>query len=65
MQALWRSLGTDLHITFWDRLLERYLGHARAALGTDADAAWTQGLGLAFDDAVALAVQETVADPKA
>ena len=54
VQALWRSLGTDLHIAFWDRLLERYLGHARAALGTDADAVWTQGLGLAFDDAVAL-----------
>jgi predicted ATPase/class 3 adenylate cyclase len=65
VQALWRSLGTDLHITFWDRLLERYLGHARTALGTDADAAWTQGLGLAFDDAVALALQETVADTKA
>ncbi len=65
VQALWRSLGTDLHITFWDRLLERYLGHARAALGTDADAAWTEGLGLAFDDAVAIAVQETVADTKA
>ena len=62
VQALWRSLGTDLHITFWDRLLERYLGDARTALGTDADAAWTQGLGLAFDDAVALALQEPVAD---
>ena len=62
VQALWRSLGTDLHITFWDRLLERYLGHARAALGTDADAAWTEGLGLAFDDAVAIAMQKTVAD---
>ena len=65
VRALWRSLGTDLHITFWDRLLERYLGHARAALGIDADAAWTRGLELAFDDAIALAVQETVADPKA
>ena len=65
VQELWRSLGTDLHVTFWDRLLERYLGHARAALGTDADAAWTQGLGLAFDDAVALALRETVADTKA
>jgi predicted ATPase/class 3 adenylate cyclase len=58
VQALWGSLGTDLHITFWDRLLERYLGQARGALGTDADAAWTRGLGLAFDDAVALAVEE-------
>jgi predicted ATPase/class 3 adenylate cyclase len=63
VEALWRSLGTDLHITFWDRLLERYLGHARAAVGTDADAARTRGLGLAFDDAVALALQEEPVGP--
>lgn len=25
VEALWRSLGTDLHVAFWDRLLERYL----------------------------------------
>ncbi len=56
VEALWRSLGTDLHIAFWDRLLERYLGQARDALGAGADAARTQGLGLAFDDAVALAL---------
>ena len=57
VEALWRSLGTDLHVTFWDRLLERYLGQARAALGNDADAARTRGLALAFDEAVALALQ--------
>ncbi len=57
VEALWRSLGIDVHITFWDRLLERYLGQARAALGTDADAARTRGLELVFDDAVALARQ--------
>jgi len=57
VQALWRSLGTDLHVAFWDALLERYLGGARAALGADADAAWGRGLGLGFDDAVALALQ--------
>ena len=34
VEALWRSLGTDLHVDFWDRLLERYLGNARTALGT-------------------------------
>lgn len=58
VESLWRSLGTDLHVTFWDRLLERYLGAARAALGTEADAARARGLELAFDDAVALALQE-------
>jgi len=60
VEALWRSLGTDLHVTFWDRLLERYLGEARAAAGIDADAAWARGRALAFDDAVALALQEVV-----
>jgi predicted ATPase len=58
VEALWRSLGTDLHVAFWDRLLELYLGQARAALGTDADAARTRGLELALDDAVALALQQ-------
>ena len=57
VQALWRSLGTDLHVAFWDALLERYLGAARAALGPDADPAWARGLRLRFDDAVALALQ--------
>jgi predicted ATPase/class 3 adenylate cyclase len=63
VEALWRSLGTDLHVAFWDRLLERYLGNARTALGPDAEAARTRGLELAFDDAVALALQETPAGP--
>jgi tetratricopeptide (TPR) repeat protein len=58
VEALWRSLGTDLHVAFWDRLLERYLGQAREALGTDADAAWARGLALEFDDAVALALDD-------
>jgi predicted ATPase/class 3 adenylate cyclase len=58
VQSLWRSLGTDLHVAFWDVLLERYLEPARAALGPDADAAWSGGLVLPFDDAVALALQE-------
>ena len=63
VEALWRSLGTDLHVGFWERLLERYLGDARAALGPDAEAARTRGLRLPFDDAVALALQEAPARP--
>jgi predicted ATPase/class 3 adenylate cyclase len=63
VEALWRSLGTDLHVAFWDLLLERYLGPARAALGTEAAAgARARGLELAFDEAVALALEETIAD---
>ncbi len=58
VEALWRSLGTDMHVAFWDRLLERYLGAARTALGPEAEAARSRGLGLAFDAAVELALQE-------
>ena len=58
VEALWRSLGTDIHAAFWDELLERYLGAARADLGPGpADAARSRGLQLPFDDAVALALQ--------
>jgi hypothetical protein len=55
--SLWESLGTSLSIAFWDALLERYIGAARAELAEDADAVWEEGRGLAFDDAVALALR--------
>jgi hypothetical protein len=57
VEALWRSLAVDLHVAFWDALLERYLGAARGTLGPEADAARARGLELPFDDAVALALQ--------
>lgn len=63
VEALWRSLGTDLHVAFWEKLLERYLGDARTALGPDAEAAHTRGLGMPFDDAIALALQEAPTGP--
>jgi predicted ATPase/class 3 adenylate cyclase len=57
-EALWRSLGTDMHVAFWGRLLDHYLGEARSALGADAEGARIRGLELAFDEAVALALGE-------
>jgi hypothetical protein len=63
VEALWRSLGTDLHVTFWDRLLERYLGLARSALGAQADAARQRGLALLFDEAVAIALRDEGSNP--
>jgi predicted ATPase/class 3 adenylate cyclase len=56
--ALWESLGLYLSIAFWDALLERYLGPARASLGDEYDAVRAEGRGLAFDDAVELALRE-------
>ena len=48
-----RALGHQFSVAFWTALLDRYLGEARAALGTDADAVWQAGLRLTFEAAVA------------
>jgi predicted ATPase/class 3 adenylate cyclase len=56
VEALWESLGASFSIAFWDGLLERYIGPAVAALGPDADAVRDQGRGLAFEEAVQLAL---------
>ena len=58
VEALWESLGLSLSVAFWDALLERYLGPARAALGDDYDAVRAEGRALAFDDAVELALRD-------
>jgi predicted ATPase len=56
-KAEWERIGVDLHIRFWDALLERYLGQARRDLGAEtADRAWREGQRLAFDDAIAIAL---------
>ena len=54
--ALWESLGTEVHVAFWDALLERYLGLARAQLGADAERVWAEGRALEFEAAVELAL---------
>lgn len=56
VEALWESLGTSISIPFWDGLLARYLGPARAQLGDEAEAIWAEGRALPFDDAVELAL---------
>jgi predicted ATPase/class 3 adenylate cyclase len=58
VEKLWESLGISISIAFWDALLERFLGPARERLGEGADAVWTEGRALAFDDAVELALRE-------
>jgi len=53
VEAEWERLGADVHVRFWDRFLERYLGLARSALGPDAaDQAWGEGRRLSLADAV-------------
>jgi tetratricopeptide (TPR) repeat protein len=58
VKAEWDRLGVDIHVRFWDALLDRYLGAARRALGTeDFEREWNIGRELSFDDAVKLALE--------
>jgi serine/threonine-protein kinase PknK len=58
MKSEWERLGVDLHIRFWDALLDRYFGRARAALGAErAGRVWQEGLLLPFEEAVVLALE--------
>jgi hypothetical protein len=61
VEALWDSLGLSIPVSFWDELLEKYVGAARERLGPDADTVWAEGRAMPFDDAVriALAPRET------
>jgi len=53
VKAEWDRLGVDIHVRFWDALLERYIGAARVMLGREASAAeWEKGIELPFDDAI-------------
>jgi predicted ATPase/DNA-binding SARP family transcriptional activator len=58
VEAHWESLGLASSIAFWDALLERYLAPARASLGDEYDAVRAEGRALAFDEAVALALND-------
>ena len=56
-KAEWESIGVDVHVRFWDELLDRYLGAARQALGAEAsERAWQEGRVLPFETAVAHAL---------
>ena len=56
-------IGADLHVTFWDALLEKYLGAARRQLGpAGVEAARHQGAAMSFQHAVAKGLEIDVAD---
>ena len=58
VQAEMRRIGADLHVRFWDELLERYLGEGRVRLGTKGiESARREGEAMAFDDAIALGLE--------
>jgi len=57
-KAEWDRIGADIHIRFWDNLLDRYIGAARKALPepTLTDTI-NKGRSLSFNSAVTLALQ--------
>jgi tetratricopeptide (TPR) repeat protein len=58
VKAEWDRLGANIHIRFWDALLDRYLGAAKEALGRESsEKEWNKGRDLSFDDAVELALE--------
>jgi hypothetical protein len=53
VHAEWKRLGIDLHIRFWDVLLNEYLGLARRGLAAaEAERAWDVGVNTSFDAAI-------------
>lgn len=58
VKAEWDRIPVDIHVRFWDALLERYLGAAGASLGREVrEAEWAIGSQLSFTDAVDLALE--------
>ena len=64
-EAVQKSLGWASSIAFWDALLERYLAPARATLGDESEAVRAEGRALAFDKAVALALNDDAGPARA
>jgi predicted ATPase/class 3 adenylate cyclase len=51
--AIWKATGAEIGVPFWNALLERFLGLARASLPTaEADRAWDAGRSLSFERAI-------------
>ena len=55
VQAEMNRLGADVHVPFWDALLDKYLGAARRNLATDAiEFARREGTSMSFENAIAM-----------
>ena len=57
VKAEWDRLGADIHVRFWDELLDRYLGAAKNELSTEEfEREWKKGRDTPFEDAVQMAL---------
>jgi len=58
VRAEWDRIALDVHVRFWDELLDRYIGAAQKSLGIEfSEKAWNKGKSISFDDAVTLALE--------
>ena len=55
--ALWESIGFAPSVPFWTALLDRHIGMARGALGSEGDAVYAEGYAMTFEDAISLALE--------
>ena len=56
-------IGADLHVRFWDALLEKYLGPARVHLGTHGiESARREGGAMSFEDTISMGLEIDPAD---
>jgi tetratricopeptide (TPR) repeat protein len=56
VKAEWNRLQVDIHVRFWDVLLDHHIGSARQALGQkESEMEWDKGSELLFSEAVQLA----------
>ncbi|HEX6126324.1 MAG TPA: NB-ARC domain-containing protein [Pyrinomonadaceae bacterium] len=67
VRAEMNRIGADIHVRFWDALLEKYLSTAQHEAGMEIEQARIEGASMAFFDAVAMAlrVDEKSSNPAA
>ena len=58
--TIWRETGAEIHVPFWNALLDRFLGLARESLSTEeAERAWETGRSLSCERAIEDALEPT------
>src|SRR5262245_33397800 len=64
VEAEMARIGAAIQVRFWNALLERFIGGAKRALGSEAERVTQEGRALSFDDAIALALGTADALPR-
>lgn len=61
VRAEWDRSGIDIHVRFWDALLDRYIGAAQRSMSAeDYEREWSQGRSMSFEQTVARALDQGI-----